>query len=362
MANNNSPLFVRAEDLLHASQKLSELRTVLPKQLNRFPFNRIKKLERFALKIFELLFRDQRRVNNSLISVLREALLLIRQLTDQQPSNGNADLKKEINYLKIDLIQQKHLIDFLNDKNSVPVNPSCEKKKPESGEKISLDLLYANFVDTIRGTRQLIKERATVYLPVIVQANVGSNDSPILDIGCGRGEWLELLNEEGFVAYGLDSNRVTSEQCKNKGLSVMEGEAIAYLQSLPDASMGAVTGFHIIEHLTFETVIQLLDETVRVLKPGGVAIFETPNPQNILVGSCNFYLDPTHRNPLPSPMVKFFAEARGLSRVEILNLHPHPLAAGIDKETCKIPDQIIEYFYGPQDYAVIGHKEPIVQK
>jgi SAM-dependent methyltransferase len=103
-------------------------------------------------------------------------------------------------------------------------------------------------------------------------------------------------------------------------------------------------------------LVKLLDETVRVLKPGGVAIFETPNPENVLVGSHNFYLDPTHRNPLPSATVKFIAEARGLCRIEIMNLHPYPESYRVEDAGLNIAKRFNEYFYGPQDYAVVGWK------
>ena len=101
-------------------------------------------------------------------------------------------------------------------------------------------------------------------------------------------------------------------------------------------------------------LIKLFDETVRILKPGGVAIFETPNPQNLLMSSSNFYLDPTHRNPLPSPLIKFVAEARCLHQVKILDLHPYP--AHFRVSGSDIAERFNDYFYGPQDYAVIGYK------
>jgi ubiquinone/menaquinone biosynthesis C-methylase UbiE len=103
-------------------------------------------------------------------------------------------------------------------------------------------------------------------------------------------------------------------------------------------------------------MIKLLDETVRVMKPGGVAVFETPNPENVLVGSYTFYLDPTHRNPLPSAVIKFLAEARGLCRVEIMNLHPHLEAFKVEEAGLEVAKRFNEYFYGPQDYAMIGWK------
>src|SRR5207248_2833536 len=136
-------------------------------------------------------------------------------------------------------------------------------------------------------------------------------------------EWLELLRDEGLVAEGVDCNRVLLEQCRERGLRVSEGDVIAHLRARPDASLGAVTGFHIIEHLPFPVLVKLLDETVRVLKPGGIAVFETPNPENVLVGSYYFYADPTHRNPIFPPTAQFLAEQRGLSDVRVLTLADH---------------------------------------
>jgi O-antigen chain-terminating methyltransferase len=177
---------------------------------------------------------------------------------------------------------------------------------------------------------------------------------PILDIGSGRGEWLELLSEKNLRASGVDLNRVLVAQCRERGLEVIEDDVMHYLRALPDASIGAVTGFHLVEHLPVEILIKMLDETVRVIKPGGAVIFETPNPQNVLVGSCNFYFDPTHRNPLPGPIMKFLVQSRGFARVEVINLNPSDTerVAG-DTDLIK---RFNQYFYGPMDYAVVGWK------
>ena len=219
-----------------------------------------------------------------------------------------------------------------------------------------LDALYVSFEDQFRGTREDIKERLRMYIPIVQEAKLGSETTPILDVGCGRGEWLELLQEEGLCGQGVDQNRILVEQCRRRGLGVVESDALTYLRSLPDASLGTVTGFHIIEHLPLERLVELLDETVRVLTSGGLAIFETPNPQNVLVGSHHFYLDPTHRNPLPSSMMKFMVEARGLCRVEIIELHPYPAAYRVQEAGLDVAQRFNEYFYGAQDYAVVGWK------
>ncbi|MEW5861562.1 MAG: class I SAM-dependent methyltransferase [Cyanobacteriota bacterium] len=183
---------------------------------------------------------------------------------------------------------------------------------------------------------------------------MGTPQSPILDVGCGRGEWLELLQQSGYVASGLDLNRVMLNECISRGLEVIEGDVLNYMQSLPDSSLGAVTGFHIVEHLPFPMLLKLLDEARRVLQPGGLALFETPNPQNILVSSNNFYIDPTHLKPLPSTLLKFLLEHAGFEPVEVIYLNPY-------KDSYKVSgsetsERFNQYFYGPQDYAVVGHK------
>ena len=218
----------------------------------------------------------------------------------------------------------------------------------------SLDAFYASFDEQFRGSRDEIKQRLKVYLPIIEKQGIGSDAMPILDVGCGRGEWLELLKGEHLSASGVDSNRVLAEQCRAQGLEVVEEDLLSYLRGLPDASMGAVTGFHIIEHLPLETLIEFLNESVRILKSGGAVIFETPNPQNVLVGSCNFYFDPTHRNPVPSQVLSFLLESRGFVGVEILKLNPSDDTPVADDS--ELARRFNQYFYGPMDYAAIGRK------
>ena len=195
-------------------------------------------------------------------------------------------------------------------------------------EDHKLDAFYASFDEQFRGSREEIKQRLKVYLPIIKQQGIGTELMPLLDVGCGRGEWLELLREEHLQASGVDSNRILVEWCRDRGLEVAEDDLMNSLHRQPDESLGAVTGFHIIEHLPIETLVEFLNQAVRVLKPGGVVIFETPNPQNVLVGSCNFYFDPTHRNPLPSQVTKFLLESRGFVGVEVLELESFRRYAG----------------------------------
>jgi len=109
------------------------------------------------------------------------------------------------------------------------------------------------------------------------------------------------------------------------GLDVVEEDALTYLRSLPGKSLNVVTSFHLVEHLSFEELIRLLDEMIRTLRSGGLLILETPNPENFMVGSYSFYADPTHRNPIPSPTLQFLLESRGLDRVTVMKLRPGTL-------------------------------------
>ncbi len=222
--------------------------------------------------------------------------------------------------------------------------------KPDSHQ---LDAFYLSFENRFRGTRDEIKKRLRFYLPILRKARAGIKARPVLDVGCGRGEWLELLREQKLKASGVDLNEAMVGQCKEYHLNVLQADAIEFLRSLPDRSQGAVTGFHIIEHLPFEMLIELIIQSRRVLKPGGIAIFESPNCQNLMVGACYFNVDPTHRNPVYPETAQFMLETQGFERVRLEYLSPMDttLLGNIDEE----PPHIRELLYGPQDFAVIGY-------
>ncbi|HEX8773147.1 MAG TPA: methyltransferase domain-containing protein [Pyrinomonadaceae bacterium] len=320
------------------------------------------------------LVEDQKRLRADLHAYLGAEQERARQLLeaqekyDERLTHAGAQYDTVVEYIDTRVrevaqkLQQTRTELVLNERRLTLLLEEARKRLPEPlvpaalqtmarEEQHVLDALYTSFEDQFRGSREDIKERFRIYVPVLRDAAITAE---ILDIGCGRGEWLEVLEEEGFAARGVELNRAMVEQCRERGLEAVDAEAIAYLQSLPPASLRAVTGFHFIEHLPFETLIKLLDEIVRVLKPGGMVIFETPNPENVLVGSYFFYFDPTHRNPLPPSMTQFLLESRGLSRIEVMKLHPaDALRVEGDDE---LTERFNEYFFGPMDYAVTGQK------
>ncbi len=305
--------------------------------------------------------RAREQAFNTLSADLNEKFVGVTETQSAQTGSLAAQLRVEIQNLyqrlqeaRVELVLQgervARLLDGLRAGSSDPSQSAQVEVAAEAGH--ALDAFYLSLEDHFRGDRAEIKERLRVYLPWIERGGIGRDDRLLLDVGCGRGEWLELLREQGVLAVGVDSNRALTRQCRDLNLEVVEADLISHLRSLPDTSLGAITGFHVIEHLPIEELVKFLDETVRVLKPGGLVIFETPNPQNVLVGTCNFYFDPTHRNPLPSPIARFLLESRGFTNVEVLNLNPSdelPVAGDSD-----LVRRFNQYFYGPMDYAVVG--------
>ncbi len=214
--------------------------------------------------------------------------------------------------------------------------------------------LYLEFEANFRGSKEMIRERLKANL-VYFRENAALFSDPVLDLGCGRGEWLQLLKEENIPAIGVDFNTAMIQCCTDAGLEAYVGDALQYLAALPANSLGGLTAFHIIEHLPLDVFIRLIDEARRVVRPGGVVLFETPNPENLIVGACNFYIDPTHRNPLPPALVAFLLKARGFERVEIDRRHPGDPALLLKGDDEAITGPLNRLLFGAQDYAAIGY-------
>ena len=178
---------------------------------------------------------------------------------------------------------------------------------------------YRSFEDKHRGSRQLIMDRLGVYIPFL-EALKDCWNLGVTDLGCGRGEWLELVTSLGIRCQGVDLDDAMLAACKGRGFTVTNMDAIAFLKLLPDGSQMAVSAFHLVEHIPFDQLRTLVVEAKRVLVPGGLLILETPNPENLIVGTSNFFMDPTHVNPLPPPLLQFLPDYHGYARSKIVRL------------------------------------------
>jgi len=210
---------------------------------------------------------------------------------------------------------------------------------------------YKAFEDRYRGSREDIKSRIKIYLPFILPLKSIYPNAVALDIGCGRGEWLELLKENSINAKGLDLNKEMVKTCQSLNLDAEYGDGIQYLQNEENEKYIAVTAFHVVEHISFEQLQTLVKEALRTLKPGGLLILETPNPENIRVSTESFYLDPTHSKPIPSSLLQFIPEFYGFYRSKIVKLQEN--SSLNKKEFISILDVLDGV---SPDYAVIAQK------
>jgi len=283
---------------------------------------------------------------------------VVEQLEEQKANR--AELKslsrQAMDHKRNILDQQRRLTLLLEEaRKRLPEPISTEQiQNMLTEEDHILDAMYVSFEDRFRGTREDIKGRLKFYLRYVQEAKEVTSNAPILDLGCGRGEWLELLQEKGYSAKGVDINRVMVAKCQEFGFDVITANAIDFLRNQPANSLSVVTGFHIIEHLPFNELLSLFDESFRGLKPDGIVIFETPNPDNILVAARNFYVDPSHVKPIPSEQLQYLIEARGFVEPEIINLHPVP--DHLSHLDSSVSESVRVLFEGPQDYAIIASK------
>ena len=213
------------------------------------------------------------------------------------------------------------------------------------------DDFYRAFEERFRGSRDLIKSRQRVYLPFIEPLLFLYKNAKAIDLGCGRGEWLEILRESGFNGHGVDLDDGMLTACREYGLSVATQDALSALKALPDESQVIVSGFHIAEHIDISNLGLLIQEAYRVLKPAGMLILETPNPENITVGTVNFYLDPTHQKPIPPELLSFLPEYYGFAKVKIVRLQE-------DTSLATSAWTLLRDIWGgvSPDYAVIAQK------
>lgn len=213
--------------------------------------------------------------------------------------------------------------------------------------------IYTAIEDAFRGTRSDISRRQSIYLPDIQAAISRSQSNIVLDLGCGRGEWLELLGSNGIGAIGVDLNAGQLAEARSRGLATAEGDALEFMAGQQTNRFAAVTAFHIAEHLPFDVLALWIVEAYRVLAPGGALFIETPNPANVVVGASSFHLDPTHNKPLPVELLSILVRSTGFTDLQSQFLHPHD---NLKDALERVPPNIAYLLFGYQDYALIAIK------
>ena len=238
------------------------------------------------------------------------------------------------------------------------------------------DAFYVALEARFRGPKKVIRERQSRYLPLIEEARQRVELFPptlqgpaakhplerlhakggVLDLGCGRGEWLDLLKEHTVPSLGVDQNRFFLQTCRESGHDVIDADLIDFLRTAPDGSVAAVTSFHVIEHLPIPVFQEMAGHVARILCRGGIAIFETPNPTNMLTSGLNFLLDPTHLRPVHPQFASLVLETAGFTSVRLEFLSPYDESYNVGSPEDPLAKKFNEYFHGPQEYVVIGIK------
>lgn len=203
------------------------------------------------------------------------------------------------------------------------------------------------FAQKFRGPRESVLEKQRFYLPYF------QGRKNVLDLGCGRGEFLELMREAGTPARGVDGNRECVAMCRAQGLEAEEADLFAFLEAEPEGSLGGIFCAQVVEHLPPERLPELVALAASRLQPGGVCAIETPNPECLAIFAVHFFLDPTHTRPVPHPLLAFYFEEAGLGAVEVHKLSPAvesmPAVAGL-------PEEFRNAFFGGLDYAIVGRR------
>jgi SAM-dependent methyltransferase len=262
--------------------------------------------------------------------------------------------------LNFELEETASLVERLLLSEPLPIVPPSDA---EDDIARSLAHIQPALLDALRGSEAEIAHRLAANLPLL------RDHAPVLDLGCGRGELLVLLREEGIEAVGVEGDPALAQGARRRGLSLREGDVFDILHDLEDDAFGAVTAFHLFEHLTPARILEVLKEARRVLRPGGVLLAECPNPHSLRVGSALFWLDPTHVRPLLPETLQLLLRAAGFEVGALELRHPFPddqlltTREEIDSERGSVSERISEIerrfddiVSGPRDFMVLAHK------
>jgi SAM-dependent methyltransferase len=224
---------------------------------------------------------------------------------------------------------------------------------------------YVAFEDRYRGTPEEIRSRLAAHLPLL------AGQGPVLDLGCGRGELLDLLREQAIPARGVDGSAAMVAICRERGLAAAEQDLNAALAATPEGGLGAVVSVHVIEHLEPAAVERLVRLAFGALRSGGLLLLETPNVRSLRVGASRFWIDPTHRRPVHPEALRWMATSAGFDPVEIRDLHPFPAADRLPELPIDVVpaelrslvdrlnrqrDRLDDLLHGFQDVALVARK------
>jgi 2-polyprenyl-3-methyl-5-hydroxy-6-metoxy-1,4-benzoquinol methylase len=348
--------------------ELSSHRKVLGSVVTGFK----KTIRKLTEPYIQMVLKRQVEFNVELVRLLNQMALDVRYRWSNQEKQLALlekrweEMTKSLEAIPQELRGQKNVFEEVLSHLKGMKNPSAELGPQVDDLKSKVrEPEYVRFEDLHRGSQEDIKWKQKNYLAYF------RGKGTVLDIGCGRGEFLELLTEAQIPALGVDTNQEMIRVCQAKGLKAAHGDGLDYLKNLPDQNLGGIFLSQVIEHLKPEALRELVRVSFAKLVSGGVLLAETINPQCLSTFSGAFYLDLSHHNPIHPEAARFLWESLGFRQVEVLYVSPFPeemkLKEMVRREDDSYEDELARVLneniqslnallYGCQDYAVVGYK------
>ncbi len=314
----------------------------------------------FNLAVLDLL-RDVREEINAARADARAAVDALQSDVQAGDEALAADIAKVRELLPVAVRRNDALLAALDQKiETVAVrirdltNPAV---KSEPRQQPTGDFLYRRLEDGLRGSEREVREAMRPYL------EYAKTHQPVVDVGCGRGEFLSMCAEASIAARGFDTNERSVADLKGRGFDVAVAGIPECFTTAADGSLGAILATHVVEHLPAEVLFALYRQAARALRSGGLLMIETPNAESLLVTGSDFWRDPTHLAPRHPAALVLLGREHGFDVEELRAVHPFPaaakLAASDDDPPAlrRVVDAINDRFLGPQDLRLVLRKQ-----
>jgi 2-polyprenyl-3-methyl-5-hydroxy-6-metoxy-1,4-benzoquinol methylase len=374
---NSSSLFqARIQALDQAAAEMRDLRADWDKRFSQFEITQLRAIAELHQNFLRLLAENEQRLQGHLAARQDGAVQQMRELAAEQHRAFEAQLQLQHQLFTQRLTDQHADFTALQARDAAALQESLARhlqdRVAEERSALQAEIrqlrqrshLFAHttaqtpaaevpaidfglFADKFRGPFEKIREQFREYVPLFAQS------APVLDLGCGRGEFLSLLRDAGVEARGVDLSADCILQCRQQGLSATQDDFFTALEALPPASLGGVFCSQVVEHLTPAQLPRLVSLAASRLRPGGRLLFETPNPGCLAIFATHFYLDPTHTRPVPPSLLSFYMSEGGMNQPEVIYRQPAAESlTGLDA----LPAEFREEFFGALDYAITAVK------
>jgi SAM-dependent methyltransferase len=293
------------------------------------------------------------------LAAMRAAIASLAEMTHAVHDNVHQGLVQQIDDLRSDLGRIARSVGGGAERGDDATRPGLAPRQAPEPAELQAWFGWDAFEQAFRGSEASVRDR---YRDLAARF---AGSAPVLDIGFGRGEFLDLLAELGVAASGIEVDADLVHRAASRGLDVRVGDASEYLAALPDASLGGVCALQVVEHLRPQAYIDFARTVARVVRPGGLVVIDSPNPSSFYVYAHAFYLDPTHTRPVHPLFLMFLFDRAGFEKVELEWRSPPPAAAlleqvpGDDPLAQAVNENIARLnavLYGPQDFAIIARR------